>query len=172
MSDFIRTIIGLIRRTIKEFIFPPNPLDYYLVDKSMPELKYDPNNFGIDLYARETVHIQPHDNKPTLVPLNVIIKGEYDRVALIFPRSSLPGKTGTILGNSVGVIDVAYSGKNDELKACLINYTDEVVTINRGDRICQLVLLQRREISDIKLCLQHWGDKDRGGFGSTGLSAD
>jgi len=167
-------MLNWIRKVIKGFLFPIKPLRYYLIDKTMPELVFNPKNFGIDLYARHSVMIQPHNDKPTLVPLNVVIEGERDRVALIFPRSSLPGKTGTILGNSVGVIDVEYSGYNpetdkyDELMACLINYTDKPVEIEKGQRICQLLFLNRCEISETHLCLNHWGNKTRGGFGSSG----
>ena len=84
---------------------------------------------------------------------------------LLAPRSSTP-KRGIFFANSVGIIDRDYCGNNDEYKAFVYNYTNERVTIERGERIAQCIVLrvdtvELEEVDDL-------GAPDRGGFGTTG----
>ena len=97
--------------------------------------------------------------------------------AVILPRSSTFKKTHTILSNSQGVIDNSYSGDNDEWKYNAIALSTS--HIKKGDRICQfrIQLSQKATVwqklrwlfsSKIKLVqVDHLGNEDRGGFGST-----
>ena len=55
---------------------------------------------------------------------------------MIFPRSSMGGKTPLRLSNSIGLIDPDYTG---ELLLLLDNISEEAYEINRMDRLVQLV---------------------------------
>lgn len=81
------------------------------------------------------------------------------------PRSGLAAKHGLTCLNTPGTIDSDYRG---EIKVILINLGAEDFTIQRGERIAQLVLapvtrLGWQEVSEL-------GETARGagGFGSTG----
>jgi dUTP pyrophosphatase len=69
--------------------------------------------------------------------------------------------------NGVGIIDRDYCGDNDELRFAAINYTDKDVTIEKGSRIAQLMVLRSEpvEIEEVDIL----GNQDRSGFGTTGL---
>lgn len=82
------------------------------------------------------------------------------------PRSGLAAKHGIACVNAPGTIDADYRG---ELKVILINHGAEDFTINRGERIGQMVfapVFQARfeEVEELD-------DTERGagGFGSTGV---
>jgi dUTP pyrophosphatase len=85
--------------------------------------------------------------------------------AQVRPRSGLALKSGVTALNSPGTIDADYRG---EIKVILINHGQESVTLNRGDRIAQMVFAP--------VTTAHWEETDSlddtvrgtGGFGSTG----
>jgi dUTP pyrophosphatase len=82
------------------------------------------------------------------------------------PRSGLAVKHGVTVINSPGTIDADYRG---EVRVALINLGPTAFTINRGDRIAQLVLapvVQAQLELVPKLDETTRGD---GGFGHTGL---
>lgn len=104
----------------------------------------------------------------TDIPLNIVLRGDSKRFSFLFPRSSLFSKYGLILANSVGVIDPSYEGVNDEIKARIINFCPQTVLVKKGERLCQLVLMDNIYRVVLKKNEEHWGSGDRGGFGSTG----
>jgi dUTP pyrophosphatase len=118
---------------------------------------------GFDLYSREEVTIPPRQT--ALVPLNIALELPAGHWALLAARSSLP-KRGLMLANGIGVGDEDYCGDQDEYRAFLLNFTDQPVTIPRGERIVQLLIMPslRAEIEEV----EHLTGPDRGGFGSTG----
>ena len=81
------------------------------------------------------------------------------------PRSGLALKHGISVPNTPGTVDADYRG---EVKVILINLSDDNFTIERGDRIAQLV------VSPVTLAswaeVEELDDTERGGggFGSTG----
>jgi dUTP pyrophosphatase len=84
----------------------------------------------------------------------------------IFARSSTPLKRGLIVANGVGVIDPDYCGPTDEVMIQVLNVTDRDVSVQRGDRLAQGMVLaaprvQWEEVGDIRT-------EARGGFGATG----
>ena len=84
----------------------------------------------------------------------------------IFARSSLPLKRGLMVANGVGVIDADYCGPADEIKIQVINVSDAPVTVAKGDRLAQGIVLpcpqvEWQEVEEIAAAT-------RGGFGSTG----
>ena len=80
------------------------------------------------------------------------------------PSSRL--KRGLIVANGIGVIDSDYCGPTDEVMIQLLNVTDDTVTVKRGDRLAQGIVLATARVT--------WNEVDslrvsaRGGFGATG----
>lgn len=119
---------------------------------------------GFDLVTRDTTVIAP--GAIGLVPSNCIVKVPEGYALFIAPRSSLPRKKGLVCPHSIGVIDCDYHGPKDELLVQVQNITQEPVTVERGERIAQGILVkvekaQWQEVDD-------HGAETRGGFGSTG----
>jgi dUTP pyrophosphatase len=122
---------------------------------------------GFDICCYEDVEISPGEIKLVRTGIRVkILEGKI--FAAIFPRSSLSLKKNLILGNSVGIIDLDYCGKDDEIKLILVNIGKEKIKLSKGERIGQIVFL-RFEKPEIKITsnLSEFGES-RGGFGSTG----
>ena len=133
-------------------------------NKSLPLPEYKTGGAaGFDLYTRETVTIKP--GELALVPLNVAIEVPKGHVILLIARSSTR-KFGLTMINGVGVMDSDYIGDEDEYHFSAQNFTKKTVTIEKGTRIAQGVLIKYerakwREVTNL-------GNKTRGGFGSTG----
>ncbi|MEM1146672.1 MAG: dUTP diphosphatase [Pseudomonadota bacterium] len=81
------------------------------------------------------------------------------------PRSGLAAKHGITCLNTPGTIDSDYRG---EVKVILINHGAETFTIERGERIGQMVLAPVTRL--VWNVVDQLDDTDRGsgGFGSTG----
>ena len=83
----------------------------------------------------------------------------------IFARSSTPLKRGLMVANGVGIVDADYCGPKDEIKVQVLNFTTTPVTVKKGDRIAQGVILP-----SVRVEWQEVADAPgvtRGGFGST-----
>lgn len=117
----------------------------------------------IDLYAADSVRIQAGDFK--LVPLGVAMKLPIGYEAHVVPRSSTFMKYHVIQANSMGVIDNAYCGDLDEWK--FPAYATEDTFIPAGDRICQFRIVRKQPSIKFDV-VSTLGNKNRGGFGSTG----
>ena len=101
-----------------------------------------------------------------LVRTGLVIEVPTGHFLGIFARSSTPLKRGLMVANGVGVIDPDYSGPNDEVMVQVLNFTASEVTVRRGDRLAQAVVLPAPrvtwdEVSEIR-------QATRGGFGATG----
>lgn len=82
------------------------------------------------------------------------------------PRSGLAIKHGITIVNAPGTIDADYRG---EVKIGLINLGKESFTINRGDRVAQLILAPVcHAVIEEAAELPSTGRHD-GGFGHTGI---
>lgn len=128
----------------------------------MPAYKTD-GAAAMDLYARENTTIEP--GKVVLVPLNVAIELPADHFVLLSARSSLH-KKGLVPANGIGIGDADYCGDQDEYKAALLNFSSQPVTIEKGERIVQMLILPREKVEIEEVA--KLGHPDRGGFGSTG----
>lgn len=133
-------------------------------DKSLPLPEYkSAGAAAIDLYARENTVIKP--GLVGYVPLNIALQIPEGHWVLLSARSSLH-KRGVIPANGIGVGDYDYRGNNDEYKAALLNFSQENVTIERGERIVQMMVLPREKVEFTEAV--QFEEADRGGFGSTG----
>lgn len=115
----------------------------------------------------------------TMIPLGVAMKLPEGFEAILVSRSSTFKNFGIIQTNSFGVIDNSYSGNNDEWKLPVVALKDAV--INVGDRVCQfrIQLSQKATMwqkikwflsSSIEIVeVSSLDNKNRGGFGSTGV---
>ena len=67
----------------------------------------------------------------------------------------------------MAVFDVDYCGNNDEYIFAAYNYTPNTVTIEKGTRLCQLLVMKYEpiEIEEVEAM----DSPDRGGFGTTGV---
>lgn len=84
----------------------------------------------------------------------------------IFARSSTPLKRGLLVANGVGVIDPDYSGPEDEVMIQVLNFTDAPVTVKRGDRLAQGIVLPAPRVTWNEVAAIR--SVTRGGFGATG----
>ena len=129
---------------------------------------------GLDLYACiDAPVILPGDGPPILISTGVAVSMNDGNICgLIVPRSGLGHRQGLVLGNTVGVIDPDYQGP------CLMSLwnrnrssSPQVITINPGDRVAQLIFLNIAR-PEFKIVDQFSLPTDRGseGFGSTGTA--
>lgn len=135
----------------------------------IPRLKVDPKGDLIDLYAAKDMILNAGDE--ALIPLGIAMELPAGFRANLLPRSSTFKKWGIIVTNSIGVIDHSYCGDNDEWKLAVYCLTPRhlgksCTIINKGDKIAQfeMVPVYKFEIEEV----DHLGNEDRGGFGSTG----
>ena len=117
-----------------------------------------------DLYAAETITLQPHSTS-NLIKTGVHIQLPEGWMAMIVPRSSIGMKTGLRLSNSVGIIDNAYIG---ELGVIYDNISDTEYTIHEGDRIAQLLVFPSYHFQANIVETLEPTERGEGGYGSTG----
>ncbi|MFP4519394.1 MAG: dUTP diphosphatase [Oceanicaulis sp.] len=122
---------------------------------------------GMDLRAAvpetEPVILQPGEWRLVPTGLSIALPDGFE--AQIRPRSGLSVKYAITCVNAPGTIDADYRG---EIKVNLINHGREPFTVERGERIAQMVVapvtrIEWDEVDDLD-------DTERGarGFGSTG----
>lgn len=117
----------------------------------------------IDLRAAEDVMIDSGQFK--LIPLGVAMELPQGYEALVAPRSSTFKKLGIILANSIGIIDESYKGDGDEWH--FPAYAVKDTFIHKNERICQFRIIKHQPMIHL-LEVDHLGNEDRGGIGSTG----
>ena len=117
----------------------------------------------IDLRAAEDTIMSSGEFK--IISLGISMKLPEGYEAHVVPRSSTFKKWGIIQANGIGVIDNTYCGNDDIWKFPAIALRD--THIYKGDRICQFRIVKKQpEFSFVEV--DHLGDQNRGGFGSTG----
>ena len=125
-----------------------------------------PLSDGMDLKANvdEPVVIAPLER--AMIPTGLFIELPEGYEAQIRPRSGLAAKFGITVLNTPGTIDADYRG---EIKVILVNLSKEPFTVQRGERIAQMVVAEHKRVEweDAKELSQT--ARGEGGFGSTGL---
>lgn len=134
-----------------------------LNDKAIEPTRGSEYAAGYDLYSTKDYEIAPHST--VKVGTGLAFELPENTFGAIFARSGLATKKGLRPANCVGVCDQDYRG---EYIVALHNDTDELMTVDAGERIAQFVLLpfipmeftEVEELSDTA--------RGMGGFGSTG----
>ena len=100
-----------------------------------------------------------------LIPTGIRAEMDPGWVLLLFPRSSLGFRHGIRLSNTAGVIDSDYAFAENEghIMVKLRNPLPEPVTIGKGERFCQGVLIPFGKAEE-----EETPGTRSGGFGSTG----
>lgn len=110
------------------------------------------------------IQLQPLERQ--LIPTGLFIELPQGYEAQIRPRSGLAIKQGLTCLNSPGTVDADYRG---ELKVILINLSNEVQTIEPGDRIAQMVIQQVAMVDLVEVAILNDTQRSAGGFGHTGV---
>lgn len=117
------------------------------------------NDAGADVYSTISVELQPLET--IKVPLGFGLQLPDNLMGCIYPRSSLASKG---LVSHIPPVDSGYRG---QIHAIMTNISNNHITINKGDRIAQLIITPVY-ISDFVATL---GDeRNEGAFGSTGMN--
>jgi len=121
---------------------------------------------GMDLYAAvsETLTIQPGGWR--LVPTGLAMAIPEGFEAQVRPRSGLALKQGVSVLNTPGTVDADYRG---EVGVILMNHSRENLTINRGDRIAQMIINKIERIAFEEVAELPSTERGAGGFGHTGV---
>ena len=121
---------------------------------------------GLDVRANieESIELKPLQR--TLVKTGLFMEIPVGFECQVRPRSGLALKKGISVLNAPGTIDADYRG---EVGVILINLSDEIFTIENGERIAQLVFakVEQAEWKDVEILTET--NRGEGGFGSTGV---
>lgn len=121
---------------------------------------------GMDLRAMidESLSLAPGDT--ALVPSGLAIHlDDPSLAAVLLPRSGLGYKQGLVLGNLVGLIDSDYQGP---VQMPCWNRGRQIITIEPGQRIAQLVVLPVVQVRLKPVEVFENSTRAGGGFGHTG----
>lgn len=117
----------------------------------------------IDLRAAEHVVLKKGEFR--LINLGISMELPKGYEAVIVPRSSTYKNFGIIQTNHMGVIDETYCGDDDVYMMPALAVRDTEINVN--DRICQF-RIQRHQPQIVFEEVEHLGNENRGGIGSTG----
>jgi dUTP pyrophosphatase len=134
-------------------------------DLSLPAYRTE-HAAGMDLHAAVTAPVILAPGQHAAIPTGIAIALPPGTEAQVRPRSGLARRHGIGMVNAPGTIDADYRG---EIQVLLINHGEEPFTIQRGDRIAQLVVAPVLRV--------HWRavecldptPRGAGGFGHTGV---
>lgn len=120
---------------------------------------------GMDIRANldKTMTLQPLER--ALIPTGIFIELPEGYEAQIRPRSGLALNEGLGLLNSPGTLDADYRG---ELGVIVVNLSNNVITIEDGERICQMVINKVEQAEWVEMEELTDTERGKGGFGHTG----
>jgi len=144
-----------------------SPIQVNIINRSTNPLpEYATNgSSGMDIRAHleEAVSLVPLER--TLIPTGLFVEIPEGYEIQVRPRSGLAIKQGITCLNTPGTIDADYRG---EIKVILINLSNEVQTIQHGDRIAQMVFQKVEKINWQTVTDINETERGAGGFGHTG----
>lgn len=120
---------------------------------------------GMDLRANnsEPVILKPLER--AIIKTGLFIELPVGYEAQVRPRSGLAAKKGITVLNSPGTIDADYRG---EIGVILVNLSNEDFTVEKGERVAQLVISRHEHIFWKEVDVLEETSRGEGGFGSTG----
>lgn len=123
---------------------------------------------GVDLRAAvpedEGIVLEPGGRALIPTGLKIALPTGYE--AQVRPRSGLAVREGVTVLNAPGTIDADYRG---EVKVILVNHGHEAFTVERGERIAQLVVARHARVAWQEQTALDATARGAGGFGSTGV---
>jgi dUTP pyrophosphatase len=169
--DKIMDIFGLdlkeLEKEMNEYV-PQIDMFYMKSHENAMDPKYAyQSDSGFDLYSIDEFSFQPFERK--LVPTGLLFDIPEGYEIQVRTKSGLALKQGLMVLNSPGTVDQGYTG---EIKVILMNMNNEVITVNKGQKIAQAVLCPVVSGKWIKLSeVKNLNNKERtdNGFGSTGI---
>lgn len=120
---------------------------------------------GFDVHAAVSEPVVLEPGQRALIPTGFAMAMPRELEAQVRPRSGLAFKHGITCLNTPGTIDADYRG---EVKVLLINLGHEPFTINRGERIAQIVFQEVPRVSLQEVSELSDTARGAGGFGHTG----
>ena len=133
-------------------------------DETKVPYKATPDAAGFDLYAAEETNVLPNSKPVVSLDLRMAFpKGFFGK---IFSRSGLFLNHG--ITAEAGVIDSGYRGI---VKVLLFNHSGNVFSVKVGQRIAQIVFMEKFDVDFEMVQSSDQLDKsvrNEGGFGSTG----
>lgn len=166
-----REDLGFAASWLASQIDSPYPLERR--DRALPVLALDEHavlpqrrysgDAGIDLVVSSATRVPARSWRD--VPNGVAVELPEGTFGWIVGRSSTRRDKGLFV--HTGIIDEGYRG---ELFSMVENTTDEAVTIEQGERVAQLIIVQNTTRSYDPILVQTLNPSERGtnGFGSTG----
>ena len=142
--------------TVKVINKSSNPLPAYST----------PLSAGMDVRAANETPVTIGPLERAMIPTGLYLEIPAGYEVQVRPRSGLAAKKGITVLNAHGTIDADYRG---EVCVILVNLSNEAFTVEKGERIAQLVLA-RHEVIEWESS-ESLADSERGagGFGSTGV---
>lgn len=128
--------------------------------------KMTPGSSGSDIAAALEQSIVLKPGERALVPTGFCFEIPVGFEVQVRPRSGLAWKHGITVLNSPGTIDSDYRG---EVKIILVNLGTEPFTLNRGERIAQVVPMEVAfHLNFEEQTILSDTNRGSGGFGHTG----
>ena len=145
---------------MKLFIKPHNDIawDFY-----QNHGHFHAGDAGLDLYVLEDIHFKAGETRS--IKMGISCEPEDGKAYYLFPRSSI-SKTPLRMANSIGLIDGGYRG---EIMAVCDNIKSEDYTVEKGQRLFQLVATDSSAIEYELVETLEMTTRGIGGFGSTGI---
>ena len=141
--------------TVKVINKGGNPLPEYATEFSA----------GLDVRAANDEPVVLAPLARAIIPTGLYLEIPRGYEVQVCPRSGLAAKKGVTVLNSPGTIDSDYRG---EVCVILVNLSSEPFTVERGERIAQLILARYEQIQWEEVGELSSSDRGEGGFGSTG----
>lgn len=147
-------------RLLFKRLHPDRDKDILLPDYMTPQAS------GMDIRAAVSEALVLAPGEVSLVPTGFSMALPMGYEAQIRPRSGLAIRHGIGIINSPGTVDSDYRG---EVRVALINFGQEPVTIQRGDRIAQMVIQKVCRLPVRVTDTLDETERGDGGFGHTGI---
>lgn len=120
---------------------------------------------GYDLYAATDKDIQIPPHSTVKIGTGLVMDIPHGYFGAIFARSGIATKRGLRPANCTGICDEDYRG---EYIVALHNDSNEMMTVQAGERIAQLIILPYQDLDFIEVSEVQKTDRGEDGFGSTG----
>jgi dUTP pyrophosphatase len=152
------------KRQLKHvFRYTSIPFRMHMECDDLTPCKAHADDAAYDLHSRQNLTIYP--GKVALVPTGLYLELPVGYEAQVRPRSGLALKHSITVLNSPGTVDAGYRG---EVGVVLFNAGDTMFTIERGDRIAQMVIQSLPSVELVRAEQLSETERGAGGFGSSG----